>query len=100
MSVLLVGVLCAGLWDTGAAQKPNPNRKYKGRPMKELLSAGGVAAVVGPKLSSRGLGHGKGKFTGRSGDAFVNDPCLDPPPDAPFPENSSAPCRVKPRSRY
>ena len=33
-------------------------------------------------------GGGKGVHdNGRGGNSFANDPCLDPPPTAPFPEN-------------
>jgi hypothetical protein len=90
-SALAVSILSFGLWETGSAQhKPDPNRKVKGRPMKEFLSAGGLAALVGPHMPKERLTLGKGKFNGRGGNAFVNDPCLDPPPDATDPNDEFA----------
>lgn len=65
------------------------NKKFKGQPVIELLSSGGTAAVFGPDepIQSPGELQRGGHDNGRGGNSFVNDPCLDPAPTAPFPEN-------------
>jgi hypothetical protein len=58
-------------------------------PLDELLSAGGRAAVFGPNVAVSSPGEAKrgAHDNGRGGNSFMNDPCLDPPPEAPFPTN-------------
>jgi hypothetical protein len=69
------------------------NILVKGQCMSDLLSAGGYAAKFGPKDAPDDAGPGNNNPTpgthdnGRGGNTFVNDPCLDPPPFAPPPEN-------------
>jgi hypothetical protein len=69
------------------------NILIKGQCMADLLSAGGYAAKFGPKDSPDDAAPGNNNPTpgthdnGRGGNTFVNDPCLDPPPFAPPPEN-------------
>jgi hypothetical protein len=46
------------------------------------LSAPSSAIDSGQGHSNKGI-----RDNGRGGNTFVNDPCLDPPPTAPFPEN-------------
>jgi hypothetical protein len=55
-------------------------------PLDEALSAGGVAALFGPDAADDNPQPGY-HDNGRGGNTFVNDPCLDPPPIAPPPEN-------------
>lgn len=69
------------------------NILFKGQCMSDLLSAGGYAAKFGPQEGPDDEGPGNNNPTpgthdnGRGGNSFVNDPCLDPPPYAPPPEN-------------
>jgi hypothetical protein len=54
---------------------------FKGLPIQEFLSDGGVAALFGADTSSQTYQPSR-HANGRTADAFVNDPCLDPaPPD-------------------
>jgi hypothetical protein len=59
----------------------------KGQCEGDLLSAGGYAAMFGPQdgPDDQGPGNNNGQpgqhDNGRGGNTFVNDPCLDPPPD-------------------
>jgi hypothetical protein len=64
-------------------------RTFKKQPAIDLLSAGGIAAVFGPDMAVSSPGEAKrgGHDHGRGGNTFVNDPCLDPRPEAPFPTN-------------
>lgn len=64
-------------------------RTFKGRFFAELASSGGIAMVFGREapVSSPGESKRGGHDHGRGGNTFVNDPCLDPPPTAPFPNN-------------
>lgn len=64
-------------------------KKFKHQPFIELASSGGVNAAFGPDMAVSSPGEAKrgGHDHGRGGNTFVNDPCLDPPPEAPFPEN-------------
>jgi hypothetical protein len=65
----------------------------KGQCEIDLLSAGGVAALFGPQDGPDDLGPGNNNGqpgqhdNGRGGNSFVNDPCLDPPPDLGPPSN-------------
>jgi hypothetical protein len=52
---------------------------FKGLPIQEFLSDGGMAALFGPDTSSQTYQPGR-QANGRTADAFVNDPCLDPSP--------------------
>lgn len=61
-------------------------------PVEQLLSTGGLTANGDDVNSSGGGGGGNGGNGGNGGarpgrNVFVNDPCLDPAPTAPFPEN-------------
>ena len=94
---LLLAALALGAGATAAESQGVPPAKikiFKGKlpiPADELLSAGGMAAVLGPDkdgpVQSPGEAKRGGHDHGRGGNTFVNDPCLDPPPEAPFPEN-------------
>jgi hypothetical protein len=53
---------------------------FKGEPIQEFLSAGGVAALFGANASSSQANVSGGHGNGRTADRFVNDPCLDPAP--------------------
>jgi hypothetical protein len=53
-------------------------------PESELLSRSGLT-LASEAIGT--LGDGSGAGTSGGGNAFVNDPCLDPAPTAPFPEN-------------
>lgn len=75
------------------APGPNPARpKSKALiPEEELLSSGGLTANGddddgGGTGGGGNNGGGSGSSSGGS-NVFVNDPCLDPAPTAPFPEN-------------
>jgi hypothetical protein len=66
----------------------------KGQCEGDLLSAGGYAAMFGPKDGPDDVGPGNNNGqpgqhdNGRGGNTFVNDPCLDPPPDLGPPSNA------------
>jgi len=72
---------------------PDEDNEFKGQPYADLLSAGGYFARFGPGANEAYDGPGwnnpqSGQHdNGRGGNTFVNDPCLDPPPFAPPPEN-------------
>ena len=55
------------------------NVLFKGQPIQEFLSEGGMAALFGPDTSSSQTNATTGHGNGRNADRFVNDPCLDPP---------------------
>lgn len=59
------------------------------RPITDFLSSGGMFALFGKgeALQSGGEAKRGGHDHGRGGNTFVNDPCMDPPPEAPFPTN-------------
>lgn len=63
------------------------NILIKGQCQADLLSAGGYAALFGPQDGPDDLGPGNNNGqpgqhdNGRGGNSFVNDPCLDLPPD-------------------
>jgi hypothetical protein len=63
------------------------NITVKGQCQADLLSAGGYAAQFGPQDGPDDFGPGNNNGNvgqhdnGRGGNSFVNDPCLDPPPD-------------------
>jgi len=93
---LLVTLALGGVVTAAESQgvPPAKIKIFKGKlpiPADELLSAGGIAAVLGPDkdgpVQSPGEAKRGGHDHGRGGNTFVNDPCLDPPPEAPFPEN-------------
>jgi hypothetical protein len=50
---------------------------FKGLPITEFLSAGGMAALIGPDTPSQNYRSGR-HSNSRAADRFVNDPCLDP----------------------
>jgi hypothetical protein len=90
----LVAILALGGWMRAEGQgvPPAKIKVSKGGapiPLDELLSAGGIAAVFGPTMAVGSAGEAKrgAHDNGRGGNTFVNDPCLDPPPEEPFPEN-------------
>lgn len=115
--LLAVPVMVAALSLVGGATTSARGQdKVKGQPIEELLSAGGRAIWQAKKKNSGGIGvlldqgiPGEGQLvfqptpltdgndggTGGGGgsdpggfrNVFVNDPCLDPSPFAPFPEN-------------
>jgi hypothetical protein len=63
------------------------NILLKGQCQADLLSAGGYAAMFGPHDGPDDAAPGNNNpipgahDNGRGGNSFVNDPCLDPPPD-------------------
>ncbi len=88
--VLAAAVLAAPLTHAVWGQSALGTKKVKGRPATELLSSGGLAAVKGKQLSpvSPGLEFAEPSAPlTESDNEFVNDPCLDPAPDQPFPFN-------------
>jgi hypothetical protein len=71
-------------------QFKNGKAPFKGKfPLIELLSSGGGFAMFGKDEAVHSVGETKrgGHDHGRGGNTFVNDPCLDPPAEAPFPTN-------------
>jgi hypothetical protein len=73
-----------GVFSTAAGQEELKDKKFKGQPIDDLLSSGGIAALFGPDEPIKSPGELKkgGHDNGRGGNTFVNDPCLDPPPPA------------------
>ena len=94
LSAFAVAFMVGGFTSPAASQTQTLEslkfRTFKKQPVIDLLSAGGIGAVFGPDkgaVSSPGEAKRGGHDHGRGGNTFVNDPCLDPPPEAPFPEN-------------
>jgi hypothetical protein len=105
----LAGALVVGRTSPAVAQGTqgfdDPNNYKNGQPLQELMSGAGFAAFKatrggvgvqfapeldpGPAGPNPSAGDGGGDFDGGQGrrNVFVNDPCLDPPPEAPFPFN-------------
>src|SRR5437763_16369998 len=77
---VVAGMLLLPSGHTTSARGDTVNIKnvlFKGLPIQEFLSAGGMAALFGENTSSQTYRAGR-RNNGRTANAFVNDPCLDP----------------------
>jgi hypothetical protein len=93
ITALVLGI--PGTRDSIVRQKPREASsaldavKSHGNPRDRLIPDELLLEVSGlnpASLDAASYGNGSGAGTNR-GNAFVNDPCLDPAPTAPFPEN-------------
>lgn len=73
-------VFAAGQTEHGKPIGGDPGED--GRSIDGSLMSPSIPAAIAAQ-QERKKGHGNG----RSGNSFANDPCLDPPPSAPFPTN-------------
>src|SRR5919198_4521033 len=84
LSALVVGSIAAALLPAASTQAASTaditGVLFKGEPIQEFLSAGGMAALFGPSAPSGQTSVATGHGNGRDADRFVNDPCLDPAP--------------------
>src|SRR5919202_847447 len=79
VAALAAAVLAGGSSPSASAQTSDiTNVMFKGEPIQEFLSEGGMAALFGPDTSSSQTNSAGGHGNGRNADRFVNDPCLDP----------------------
>jgi hypothetical protein len=83
-----------GMRDSNLRQKPREaaslGAKSHGSPLDRHIPEADLLSRSDLFLASNAvstLSDGSGAGTSRGGNAFVNDPCLDPPPTAPFPAN-------------
>jgi hypothetical protein len=80
----IVAALAAAMFPAGSAPTARADSGgltgvlFKGEPIQEFLSAGGMAALFGASTSSSQTNPAGGRGNGRNADRFVNDPCLDP----------------------
>jgi hypothetical protein len=80
VAAALAAALPGGSMQTASAQATDiTGVLFKGEPIQEFLSAGGMAALFGADTSSSQGNVSTGHGNGRNADRFVNDPCLDPP---------------------
>jgi hypothetical protein len=68
----------ASVQTASAEESDLTNVLFKGQPIQEFLSEGGMAALFGSDSSSSATNSTTGHGNGRNADRFVNDPCLDP----------------------
>jgi hypothetical protein len=79
VAALCAAVLAGGSTETARADSGGiTSVLFKGEPIQEFLSGGGMAALFGPSTSSAQTNVSGGHGNGRNADRFVNDPCLDP----------------------
>lgn len=83
--------LLGAAWPMGAMSADDESGN--GKPVGEEPGDGGPFigdSVMTPSIPAAIAAQGgtkRGSGNGRSGNSFANDPCLDPPPSAPFPTN-------------
>jgi hypothetical protein len=91
VGVALAAAFLAAPSTPAGGQQALGKAKVKGQPITDLLSSGGLAAVKGKQPTA--VAPGRESFVEpsapltESANKFVNDPCLDPSPDEPFPLN-------------